>query len=170
MNTTRKKIITRFILLLMIIGIIFYSSSQPYSEQNIQPLLGGNLKLPDPVLALLSQIHFSYAGMEVSIEALGLPAFIEFFIRKGAHFGVYFAMAFILASIVRVWVKKILNMSAITLGIVFLYACSDEWHQSFTGDRTPLFHDVMIDTVGGATGIAVYLLWRTYRKKKRART
>ena len=169
MNINKKQLIIRFILLVMIAGVIFYSSSQPYSEQNIQPLLDGNLKLPDSVMTLLSQIHFSYAGMEVSVEALGLPAFIEFFIRKGAHFGVYFAMAFILASIVRVWVKRIWSMSAITLGIVFLYACSDEWHQSFTGDRTPLFHDVMIDTVGGATGIAVYLLWRKYRTKRKAR-
>ena len=165
MKTISRKIIYRFIILLSIVGVIFYSSAQPYSEQNIQPLLGANLKLPEWVMAILSKIHFTYAGMEVSVEALGLPAFIEFFIRKGAHFSVYFAMAFILASIVKFWVQKTWKLSAITLGIVFLYACSDEWHQSFTGDRTPLFHDVMIDTIGGLAGIAVYLLWRKYRKR-----
>ena len=166
MNSTSKKIIYRFIPLLLIIGVIFYSSAQPYSEQNIQPLLGENLKLPDSVIALLSKIHFTYAGMEVSIEALGLPAFIEFFIRKGAHFSVYFAMAFLLASIVKFWVRRTWKWTAVTIGIVFLYACSDEWHQSFTGDRTPLFHDVMIDTAGGLAGIAVYLLCRKYKKAK----
>ena len=165
MKTISRKIIYRFIILLSIVGVIFYSSAQPYSEQNIQPLLGANLKLPEWVMAILSKIHFTYAGMEVSVEALGLPAFIEFFIRKGAHFSVYFAMAFILASIVKFWVQKTWKLSAITLGIVFLYACSDEWHQSFTGDRTPLFHDVVIDTVGGLAGIAVYLLWRNYRNR-----
>ena len=165
MNTFSRKIIYRFIILLFIVGVIFYSSAQPYSEQNIQPLLGENVKLPEWVMAMLSKINFTYAGMEVSVGALGLPAFIEFFIRKGAHFSVYFAMAFILASIVKFWIQKTWKLSAITLGIVFLYACSDEWHQSFTGDRTPLFHDVMIDTVGGLAGISVYLLWRNYRKR-----
>ena len=164
MNNTRKKIIYRFILLVLIAGVVFYSSSQPYSEQYIQPLLGENLRLPDSVMALLSKINFTYAGMEVSVEALGLPAFIEFFIRKGAHFSVYFAMAFVLASIMRILVKRTLKMSVVTLGIVFLYACSDEWHQSFTGDRTPLFHDVMIDTAGGVTGIVLYWLWRKFRE------
>ncbi|WP_139892102.1 VanZ family protein [Bacillus sp. D386] len=164
MNNARKKIIYRLILLLLVVGVVFYSSSQPYTEQNIQPLLSENLKLPDSIVALLSKISFTYAGVEISVEALGLPGFIEFFIRKGAHFSVYFVMAFILASIVRVWVQRAVKVTAITLGIVFLYACSDEWHQSFTGDRTPLFHDVMIDTVGGLTGIVLYFVWRKYRK------
>lgn len=164
MNNTRKQIIYRLIALLMIVGVVFYSSSQPYSKQNIQPLLGENLNLPDSVVALLSKINFTYAGTEISVEAAGLPGFIEFFIRKGAHFGVYLVMAFILASIVRIWVQRAGKITAITLGMVFLYACSDEWHQSFTGERTPLFQDVMIDTVGGLTGIALYFLWKRYRK------
>ena len=166
MNNARKKIIYRLILLLLVVGVVFYSSSQPYTEQNIQPLLSENLKLPDSVVALLSKISFTYAGVEISVEALGLPGFIEFFIRKGAHFSVYFVMAFILASIVRVWVQRAVKVTAITMGIVFLYACSDERHQSFTGNRTPLLHDVMIDTVGGLAGIGVYLLWRKYRKRR----
>jgi hypothetical protein len=37
-----------------------------------------------------------------------------------------------------------------TLLIVFLYAATDEFHQSFVPTRTPLVSDVFIDTVGGA--------------------
>ena len=166
MNSARKKIIYRFTILLLIAGVIFYSSSQPYTEQNIQPLLGDKLNLPDSIEALLSKINFTYAGVEVSVEALGLPGFIEFFIRKGAHFGVYFVMAFVMASIVRMWVQRKAKITAITIGIVFIYACLDEWHQSFTGGRTPLFHDVIIDTIGGLTGIALYFLAREYRKQQ----
>ena len=43
------------------------------------------------------------------------------------------------------------------LGVIFLYAASDEFHQSFVPGRTALCSDVLIDTAGGAT--AVFLLW-----------
>ena len=44
-----------------------------------------------------------------------------------------------------------------TLLVVFLYASSDEFHQSFVPNRTPLFGDVLIDTAGGAVGLLA--LW-----------
>jgi VanZ family protein len=44
-----------------------------------------------------------------------------------------------------------------TLLLVFLYAASDEYHQSFVPTRTPLVADVFIDTAGGAIGLLV--LW-----------
>jgi VanZ family protein len=39
---------------------------------------------------------------------------------------------------------------------VFLYASSDEFHQSFVPGRGPAFSDVLIDTAGGLTGIILY--------------
>ena len=44
-----------------------------------------------------------------------------------------------------------------TLLLVFLYAVSDEFHQSFVPTRPPLVSDVFIDTAGGAIGLLV--LW-----------
>ncbi|MFZ2371781.1 MAG: VanZ family protein, partial [Trichococcus flocculiformis] len=42
---------------------------------------------------------------------------------------------------------------------VFLYASSDEFHQSFIPGRGPAFTDVLIDTAGGLTGIILFE-WR----------
>jgi VanZ family protein len=53
-----------------------------------------------------------------------------------------------------------------TLLIVFLYASSDEFHQSFVPTRTPLFSDVCIDTVGSAIALLVAWLWHCYRSPK----
>jgi len=39
---------------------------------------------------------------------------------------------------------------------VFLYASSDEFHQSFIPGRGPAFTDVLIDTAGGLTGIILF--------------
>ena len=44
-----------------------------------------------------------------------------------------------------------------TLLIVFLYAASDEFHQSFVPTRTALVSDVFIDAAGGAIGLLA--LW-----------
>jgi VanZ family protein len=51
-----------------------------------------------------------------------------------------------------------------TLLIVFLYACSDEYHQSFVPGRTALFSDVCIDTGGAATGLLVLWIFHFCRK------
>jgi len=40
-----------------------------------------------------------------------------------------------------------------TVLVVFLYAATDEFHQSFVPNRTPLVSDVFIDTAGGALGL-----------------
>lgn len=53
-----------------------------------------------------------------------------------------------------------------TLLIVFLYACSDEYHQSFVPTRTPLFSDVCIDTSGAA--FALLVLWFYHLSRKPA--
>ena len=167
MNTVNKKLIIRFGLALLIMGIIFYSSSQPYSKQNIQPLISEKLELPDPIVSLLSEIEFTYAGSIISVETKGVPGIIEFFIRKGAHFSIYFALAVAVASVLHIWMKKKpLKLAALTMLFVFLYACSDEWHQSFNGERTPLFQDVMIDTVGGICGVVIFLWWSRGRARK----
>lgn len=47
--------------------------------------------------------------------------------------------------------------------IVFLYASGDEIHQVFVPTRTPRIHDVVIDTIGGAT--ALFALWMIQRRK-----
>jgi VanZ family protein len=54
-----------------------------------------------------------------------------------------------------------------TLLIVFLYAASDEYHQSFVPGRTALFSDVCIDTGGGAIGLLLALIYHTCLRHKK---
>jgi VanZ family protein len=54
-----------------------------------------------------------------------------------------------------------------TLLVVFLYAASDEFHQSFVPTRTPLVSDVFIDTAGGAIGLLI--LWFFGHRRNRRR-
>ena len=47
--------------------------------------------------------------------------------------------------------------AGLSLSVVFAYAASDEFHQIFVPNRTPLVSDVLIDTCGGAAGLL--LIW-----------
>jgi len=55
-----------------------------------------------------------------------------------------------------------------TILVVFLYASSDEFHQSFVPNRTPLVSDVFIDTAGGVLGLlGLWLTRKIYYRKRR---
>lgn len=80
-----------------------------------------------------------------------------YIIRKMAHMFVFC----VLQIIVFIFLKTIKTSTpkAIFLSIsaVFLYACTDEFHQLFVSGRSGQFTDVMIDTIGGLIGVFISL-------------
>lgn len=161
-----KKILLYWLPVLLWMGIIFYASSQPYEKQDLRPALAANLDL-SIIENLFSSITFHYAGDEISIQALGAAHFLEFFIRKAAHFLTYFVLGFLLyrALSYHFLNNRLTFMSSWFLTI--LYAISDEVHQSFTPNRTPHVEDVMIDAAGGLIGITLALfIYRKIRIKR----
>lgn len=153
---------------LVMMAILFYSSSMTYHEQTSVPTLERFLK-NEPLKAWLSQFSFHYAGGEQSVKASGYFKFVEFFVRKGAHFGTYF----LLAAFSYLGLRP--RVTGGFLAVIFSwlaatgYAATDEFHQMLTGDRTPLFQDVMLDSVGALTGIVIVcaLQWIFTQKKRR---
>lgn len=149
-----------------IMGILFYSSAQPYGNQSLVPKIEQFLP-NEPFKDFLSMIHFNYAGQEVSVAASGYAKFIEFFIRKGAHFGTYFLMASFWYLGFRGLKPSIKRKAAfIAWGLSAGYAMLDEFHQSFTADRTPLFQDVLLDSIGALTGILFVMLILSIKKRR----
>lgn len=154
-------------LALIIMAVLFYSSSQPYGEQSLTGVLD-KILAKEPLKDLLSLIQFNYAGDEVSIAAQGYSSFVEFFIRKLAHFGIYFLLGLC-------WFLGLKNkMTSMGLAafvswlVASGYAAFDEFHQSITPDRTPLMEDVILDATGALTSIllAVIFFLFFYKKKK----
>ncbi|MCR5729401.1 MAG: VanZ family protein [Ruminococcus sp.] len=79
---------------------------------------------------------------------------ISFWVRKTAHFTIYTLLGLMVS--LTIGKRKIFSLG--TLGALlfcFMYAVSDEIHQSFTPDRSCEFRDVMIDTSGAALGILI---------------
>ena len=85
-------------------------------------------------------------------------------VRKCAHFTIYLILGILIISLLSEY--RILNFKTVlyTLLIVFLYACSDEFHQLFVSGRSSEIRDVLIDSSGGFIGSYLYYLFRRKRK------
>ena len=74
------------------------------------------------------------------------------FIRKAAHMSIYALLAF---CVYQAQEKPTIKT---TLGIVILYACTDEFHQLFVNGRAGRFTDVLIDTSGGVIMLLIVFI------------
>ena len=87
-------------------------------------------------------------------------------LRKVVHATVYFVLALLLLAIGRVIFgsKKYLLTCAITILLCFIFAMTDEYHQTFVDGRTGQMMDVMIDTAGACVGTLLFssyfLVWK----------
>ena len=147
-------------------ALLFYSSSQPYESQSMTGTLESILA-KEPLKELLSSIRFTYAGSEISIHTLGYSAFIEFFIRKAAHFSSYFLLALFWLLGLKDKMKGIAFPGLLSWLLATGYASFDEFHQGLTPDRTPLLQDIILDTVGALTAIFLIVFFLNTRKPKR---
>lgn len=138
----------------VLLFILFVSSSMTYKEQTTVPLMERLLQ-SEPFKPFLSTIHFDYAGETQSVAEVGYFKFVEFFIRKGAHVTIFFLLGLGLTQGTFMYQKnRWLHWPLVTLSCTGI-AAFDEFHQMLTGGRTPLFQDVMLDTVAAAIAVTV---------------
>ncbi|UOQ94441.1 VanZ family protein [Halobacillus shinanisalinarum] len=146
-------------------GVIFYSSSTPYQEQDVKPFLSDWFELSG-LAPLFAGISFTYHHSEVSVATLGIAGFIEFFIRKGAHVTVYLLLTLLIFyALHRTTNRNYQSIMLISWIATVLYAITDELHQGITPNRTPYVGDVMLDALGGL--IATLLISVVYFIRRR---
>lgn len=96
--------------------------------------------------------------------------FIEkynYLFRKFAHASEYFILTILLLIALKnsgVVGKKIFVFA---ICICFLYACSDEYHQTFVNGRTGQFSDTLIDTFGGFISCLMYTFMMKINKVRK---
>lgn len=132
--------------------ILYQSSSMTYQEQSITGTLD-NLLQNKPFYNVFSSVEFLYGGKVISIQSEGYFAFIEFFIRKAAHFFTYFIIGFFWLLGLRKRVREEWLTILLSLLLALGYASFDELRQSFNPERTALMADVILDGAGALVGI-----------------
>ncbi len=80
---------------------------------------------------------------------------LELLSKKTAHFLAYATLAVLAHHALRLtwpqWTPRRHVLAALVIAV--LYACSDEFHQSFVPNRNAALTDVMIDTLGASVGL-----------------
>lgn len=151
----------KYIPLIILLLAIFVSSSQTYEQQSIVSTLQKYFP-NEPFEPLLSQLHFDYYGMEISVDSRGYYYFLEFLIRKTTHFITFGAigMAIYLA------LPRFKYRPLISILMTFIFATIDETHQYFTSGRSASFQDVLLDTSGAITFLVVFICIKKLIRKK----
>jgi len=116
--------------------MLFYFSSQPANISNGQS---------GRVMMIFRQTLGISEGI-VSDKAL------QFAIRKSGHGAGYFVLG-ILMTLSAAWAKGEKPRYMLALTLCFLYAVSDELHQTFVPGRSGELRDVVIDTLGASLGV-----------------
>ncbi|QHT48073.1 VanZ family protein [Bacillus sp. SB49] len=146
---------------LLVMGIIFYSSATPYGDQDLRPSLMSYLPL-DAMKPVLEPIDFMYHGKPVNLASHGPAGLVEFLIRKAAHVTVFLLlMVTSFLALHKLTSLRLLPKLGAAFVITVLYASFDEFHQSLTPDRTPYIGDVVLDSFGGLIGaLLILVIWR----------
>lgn len=114
----------------------------------------------------ITHSHPSESKIEHASSLLNSP------LRKVMHASVYFVLAFILIIVINMLFKtrKYILSLMITVLLCFIFAITDEYHQTFVKGRTGQFKDVVIDTSGALVGTlfygTYYLVYRIGKKSK----
>lgn len=136
------------------------------------------------VTAVIAIIRPNFDSLAAS-EQESFRDLVTFFVRKGAHFTEYLILGVLLFLLYHEWRPRIFltaqikdNRRPICLHRVWLgawitatlYAASDEFHQMFTGGRSPQVRDVCIDSSGAAVGclivlVIIVLIAKMHRKR-----
>lgn len=112
---------------------------------------------------LIGLLHLESAVIS-NVQITSCTLEIMLWLRKPAHMMVYAGLGLLLwrtCSIFKFCASE--KLIWMTLAFCIICAISDEVHQAFAGDRTPLATDVLIDVV--ASGTAIGLCWLKDRKQ-----
>lgn len=153
--TKREKLY--LLLALLVLLMLFISSSMTYHEQEMKPgFIHTHLHFIENIVG---NWNIKYAGKWHNAQLDGGTAgMTQFVVRKMAHFGSYFLVGlFGYLGLRRIFKIKWLAPVLTWFGAIAL-AAFDEYHQYLTGDRTPSVHDVMLDGAGALTAIFLCML------------
>lgn len=132
-------------------GVIYYFSSMPADDSTVQ-----SMSVTEQIIEIYAHIT---GASEVKLASWIIS--IEPYVRKLAHMSEYALLFILLFFAFRFYIKSYRKNVLISFLICALYACTDEWHQTFIEGRAGMPVDVLIDACGAAIVIIVLF----YQKK-----
>lgn len=146
----------------IIMILLFWSSSMSYETQSLESPLE-QILAGRPFERFLSLFEFTYADSVVSVSSSGYVSFVEFFIRKAAHFFSFFFLGFFWVLGLRKRMRDEWLVVVISILLCIGYATFDEFRQVFHPGRSGIMEDVILDTAGAVVGVGT--AWFLSKKK-----
>jgi len=150
--------IIRGILIVLLTGTFYIIFG--FSSQNATQSSGISKKVSETIVEITNKD-------KPTQEKNKIVKFLEPRIRKLAHFSIYTVVGFLLMTLCFTYKISINKKIIISLIIGFIYACSDELHQTFVAGRSGEARDILIDTSGVFVGILISI--SCYKLYKRLR-
>lgn len=148
-KASNKFKILNWVLLVFWMVFIFYMSSQPAVVSDAQS---------GTVIKILTELGIDINGIFGELA--------NFIVRKCAHFLEYMILAALFYNVLKYYFD-FKQVSILSVIFVFIYACTDEFHQVFVPGREGAFRDVLIDTSGGIVLIILIIIFYHINNKKR---
>ena len=148
-----KKTISWIIVIIWAIVIFVMSSMNTNESNNSSKHVINNVveKTVETTNGLgITDKHPSKNKMDQVIEKLNYP------LRKAAHASEYFIFTILILIALKNSGVKGNKRFIIALVICFIYACTDEYHQTFVNGRTGQFSYTLIDNFGGFVSCLMY--------------
>lgn len=155
-NSLKRMIL--WFMLVFVMGIIFYFSHQ--TGVNSQDTSDG---LIDKLIIFLPKFIGDF------LIKLDESEVLSYIVRKSAHFTIYLCLGCVSVSLCyEYFPQKNLKCISIAEAICVVYACSDEFHQSFIPGRSAELADVFIDSSGALSGtfLIIFIIFVLKKLKK----
>ena len=151
--------IIRGILIILLAGTFYIIFG--FSSQNATQSSGISKKVSETIVEITNKDKPTQEKNEII-------KFLEPRIRKLAHFSIYTVVGFLLMTLCFTYKISINKKIIISLIFGFIYACSDELHQTFVVGRSGEARDVLIDTSGVFIGTLIsYACYKIHNKFKK---
>lgn len=87
-------------------------------------------------------------------------------VRKLAHITEFFILSIIVIMLLKNKIIDYNKLLLISMSICFIFACIDEFHQTFIPGRTGQFSDVLIDMIGVIFGCLLFNIYKRSIKRE----
>lgn len=145
----KKHLYVAYILLVLILGLTFwFSSQQGMNSHNM------SINICEKIVTFLDQN--AKLGLDEK-QYSNFVGFLDVPVRKAAHMVEYAVLGAVLYVIVSTYSRSIWKSMACVIGFLILSGSVDEVHQLYVTAREGRWQDVVVDVIGGSAGMATAL-------------
>ena len=159
-----KKVLISLILVIVWMGVIFYFSSMESAESQ-----GKSVGIVKDVIHEVDNITKASEETIKKHESIEFLENANYYFRRCSHAFVYFVLSILVVNfLLQLHKYPLLKCNILSIIFCFLYACTDEFHQTLVKGRTGQFLDTLVDSLGAVLGsLIISFVYKLIMKNKK---